>query len=96
LALPVVVVLGMPGLAAADSYLGYGRTGWDYTNKAYCCQDAVAAAQEQATRSCQRTGGYADLRHGGARGHCDWQTARGGNGRQVYSCTASASVECEN
>ena len=90
----VVALLGAPAIARAASYGGYGETGWDYTNKAYCCEDAVAAAQENSARNCARAGGYADFRRSSARGRCDWEVTRGGSGRSVYRCTATATVNC--
>lgn len=88
-----VALLGASATVRAD-YVGYGETGWDYTNKAYCCEDAVAAAQENSARICERSGGYADFRRTSARGRCDWETTRAGSGRSVYRCTASATVRC--
>ena len=81
-------------VSAASSNPGYADTGFRYTNKADCCEDAVAMAQEDSARNCERTGGYPEFRRTSARGRCDWATRRAGNGRSVYGCTATASVPC--
>ena len=89
-----VTLLALPAVVCASSYEGYARTGWNYDNKSYCCEDAVIAAQDNSARACERTGGYADFRRSSARGRCDWETARGGSGGRVYRCSAKASVHC--
>ena len=90
----VAWLLVAPATARAGSYKGYGETDWGYTNKAYCCEDAVAAAQDDSARACERAGGYADFRPSSARGRCDWDTKRGQDGSSVYRCSATASVDC--
>jgi hypothetical protein len=89
-----LALMGVPGTARADNFTGYAQTGWGYDNKAYCCEDAIAAAQDDSARSCEDSGGFPDFRRNSARGRCDWESTRGSDGRRVYRCEASASVSC--
>jgi len=86
-------LLAVPATAQASSYTGYADTGFAYSNKARCCEDAVAMAQEDSARQCEIAGGYPDFRRTSARGRCDWSTRRGREGT-IFRCTASASVSC--
>jgi hypothetical protein len=90
-----VTLLAAPAVAHAGSYTGRGETGWDYDNKAYCCEDAVAAAQEDSARACEQAGGYPDFRRSSARGRCDWDVQRTRGAGSVYRCSATASVYCK-
>jgi hypothetical protein len=87
-------MLAVPVFAGAASYVGYGDTGFGFSNKGECCEEAVYIAQENSARDCERAGGYADFRRSSARGRCDWSTKRGADGRPVFRCTASAQVRC--
>lgn len=95
LLVPVLALLASPAAVQAASYTGRADTGWGYTNKAYCCEDAVAAAQDDSARACERAGGYPEYRRSSARGRCKWNTRRGSDGRSVYRCSATASVFCK-
>jgi hypothetical protein len=94
LAVVTITSFVVPTYATADSYTGYSETAFDYKSKAACCEDAVAMAQEESARACERSGGYADFRRTSARGRCDWDTRRGSSGGTRYGCTATATVPC--
>jgi hypothetical protein len=74
--------------------VGYGQTGWDYSNKAYCCEDAVVGAQDDSAAMCGRAGGFANMGRGSSRGRCKSESRRDGDGRSVYRCSATATVDC--
>lgn len=90
----LITSVGLPEGAHADTMSGYARTDWGYDNKAYCCEDAIALAQDEAARACENAGGFADFRRSSARGRCDWESARGRDGRRIYRCEANSSVSC--
>jgi hypothetical protein len=92
--LAAAALIFVPASGNAASYTGYSETGFEYTSKAQCCEDAVAMAQDESARACERSGGYADFRRTSARGRCDWETRRGSSGRTIYGCTATAAVPC--
>ena len=92
--LALALLLAVPAAAFAGSYTGRGETDWGYTNKAYCCEDAVTFAQADSARACERAGGYPEYRRSSARGRCDWDIKRTHDGGTIYRCTATASVYC--
>lgn len=87
----VVAMVAIPG--AARAYQGYGDTGWTEDNQRDCCDDAVAAAQQDSANACINAGGHPKIRNQFSRGMCDWQ-AQGDGDDQVYRCTATADVDC--
>jgi len=93
--IPILALIAVPVAVQAASYTGRADTGWGYANKAYCCEDAVAAAQDDSARACERAGGYPEYRRSSARGRCKWDTRRGRDGRSVYRCSATASIYCK-
>ena len=90
-----IALVAAPIAALAGSYTGRGETDWGYTNKGYCCEDAVTFAQEDSARACERAGGYPEIRGSSARGRCDWDIKRTRDGGTIYRCTATASVYCD-
>ena len=90
----VLVVLVTAASAQAGTFAGYATTGFEYTNKAECCEDAIFAAQDNAALDCESSGGYPNLRANSARGRCDWATKRGPDGRSVFKCEANVNVPC--
>lgn len=90
----VLLMLLTAASAHAGTFAGYATTGFEYTNKAECCEDAIFAAQDNAALDCERSGGYPNLRANSARGRCDWATKRGSDGRSVFKCAANVNVPC--
>lgn len=79
--------------AGAESYKGFGDTGWSFSNKRDCCEEAVWLAQDDSIALCEYSGGRARVRSGSTRGMCDWDS-RGSGSNRVYRCTATADVYC--
>ena len=89
----VVSVVLASGPAFAESYQGWGDTGWNHDNKRDCCEDAIWLAQDDSMALCEMSGGHPKVPSGSARGLCDWDT-RGSGRDRVYRCTARADVYC--
>ena len=88
-----VVPVLMARSVLAESYQGWGDTGWEFDNKRDCCEEAVWLAQEDSARLCEMSGGHPRIRSGSARGLCDWDS-RGSGYDRLYRCTARADVYC--
>jgi hypothetical protein len=96
LGLALACLLGSGGWAEAQSYNGYGDTGgYNHSRKQECCDAAIADAQYDSERACQRTGGFADPpKRGVTYGKCKWKTRQDAKRRTHYWCTATASLRC--
>ncbi len=79
--------------AGAESYQGWGDTGWSFDNKRDCCDEAVWLAQDDSARLCEMSGGHPRIRSGSSHGLCDWDS-RGSGRERVYRCTARTEVYC--
>lgn len=88
------LLVGFAALVQASGYEAYGQTRWEYTNRGYCCEDAIILAQNNSMAQCERAGGYPSVSRHSARGRCDTESRRGSKGRPVYRCSATASVNC--
>jgi hypothetical protein len=92
--LAAAAIAALPAPGAAALYPGYGDTGFGFTNRGECCEEAIFLAQDDSAAACERIGGYADFRRSAARGRCQTQRKRGYDGQTVFRCTATASVQC--
>jgi len=95
LAASFVLALAALSVAAwAATYPGYGDTGFGFSNRGECCEEAVFLAQEDSAAACERIGGYAEYSRSAARGRCQTQRKRDSDGFTVFRCTATATVQC--
>jgi hypothetical protein len=90
----VVALLCGAGTASAAQYPAYSDTGWGYASKRDCCNDAIAAANNNSGEACVASGGVPSPFRGSQRGSCTWDWMQDTDGYMLYRCYGEAAVWC--